>query len=137
MKPAKDMSKQYRDFGIMIGLILVLISSWRSYKVATYWDFSTQILHVAALFLAVAWLLPGAFAPIYKLWMKMAEGINFVVTRILLALVFYLAILPIGFLSRVTTGDPLERKFKEPGDDSAWVPRTDMPRPKPSYFRQF
>jgi len=60
--------------------------------------------------------------------------IGVAVSHIVLALVYYLALTPIGLTMRLLRRDPLERKF-DPTARSYWIPRNTT-KPVESYFRQ-
>ena len=60
--------------------------------------------------------------------------VGFVVSHAVLALVYFLALAPIGLTMRLLGHDPLSRKF-EPGTKSYWKPR-DGKRTAESYFNQ-
>ncbi len=54
---------------------------------------------------------PASLQKFYYGWMKLALAINAVTSRIILGLVFYVMITPIGFLMLRISGDPMKRKF--------------------------
>jgi hypothetical protein len=60
--------------------------------------------------------------------------IGIVVSFVVLALVYYLALTPIGWAMRLLRHDPLARKF-EPQAGSYWNPRS-AKKPIESYFNQ-
>jgi hypothetical protein len=60
--------------------------------------------------------------------------VGFVVSHVVLALVYFLALTPIGLTMRLLGHDPLSRKF-EPGSKTYWKPR-DKTKPVDSYFNQ-
>jgi hypothetical protein len=60
--------------------------------------------------------------------------VGFVVSYVVLALVYFLALTPIGLTMRLFRHDPLSRKF-EPGATSYWKPRNKTRTPD-SYFNQ-
>ena len=63
-----------------------------------------------------------------------AYPVGIVVSNIVLALVYYVALTPIGLTMRLFRYDPLARKF-DPAAQSYWIPRkTD--KPAESYFKQ-
>lgn len=75
--------------------------------------------------LGVTLIVLGAISPrilVYpnKAWMKLAEGLSFVSTRIILAFVFFLVLTPIGLIKRAMGWDPLHRRSH--GLDSYWRP---------------
>ena len=60
--------------------------------------------------------------------------IGFVVSHIVLALLYYLVLTPIGLVMKLGGYDPLARRF-EPKSPSYWK-RRDDPKPAGSYLRQ-
>ncbi len=60
--------------------------------------------------------------------------VGFVISHIVLALLYFLALTPIGLTMRLLGRDPLSRKF-EPGAESYWKPR-EKTKPAESYFNQ-
>ena len=53
-------------------------------------------------------------------WFKLAEILNFIVSKIVLGSIFYLILFPISVLYRLTKKDPL--KIRNPGE-SNWIER--------------
>jgi hypothetical protein len=87
---------------------------------------------VAAL---MTWLWPAAGGKLYLAWAHATFPIAWTVTHVLLALVYYGVLTPIGLFIRLRGHDPLTRKF-EKDLCSYWVPRKpdgDSAR----YFRQY
>jgi ABC-type uncharacterized transport system permease subunit len=64
-----------------------------------------------------------------------AWPIGFVVSHVVLALVYYLVVTPIGLVMRMVGYDPMSRRSDGDGA-SRWVPRSGE-RKAESYFRQF
>jgi hypothetical protein len=60
--------------------------------------------------------------------------LGFIVSHVVLALVYFLALTPIGLTMRLLGKDTLSRKF-EPGTQSYWRPR-DAKKPVENYFNQ-
>jgi hypothetical protein len=60
--------------------------------------------------------------------------VGIVVSNVVLALVYYLALTPIGLTMRLFRYDPLARKF-DPAAKSYWIPRKTN-KPAESYFKQ-
>jgi len=59
----------------------------------------------------LALLLPASLVWLYKPWMKFAQIAQWVNTRLILCILFYLVILPIGLLRRLLGKDSMQRKF--------------------------
>ena len=83
----------------------------------------------------VGYLLPGILRPVYILWMALALPIGWTISHLLLLMVYYLVLTPIGFSMRLLGYDPLNRDF-DPSAKSYWIPHD--PSSEPSrYFKQF
>ncbi|MFT5266081.1 MAG: hypothetical protein ACI8YQ_004841 [Polaribacter sp.] len=59
-----------------------------------------------------------ALAKITWLWFKLAEGLGYVNSRILLSVVFFLILVPIALLARLVSGNKLKLKKNEKGEGS-------------------
>ena len=74
--------------------------------------------------------------PLHKLWMTLAVLLGWLMTRIILIVLFYLVVTPIGLLARVCGKDFLNRDFDRKVN-SYWIPRKTIPFDRKSYERQF
>jgi len=80
-----------------------------------------------ALVLAVMGLIfPPALKPVYRVWMAFGEALGWVNTRIILTIVYYLLIVPIGLILRATGNDPMRLKI-EPDAETYRIPRVKRP----------
>jgi Saxitoxin biosynthesis operon protein SxtJ len=124
--------RQLRDFGLLVGGIFGVIGLW-----PLLWR--QQSPRLWALALAVALVLPALvappiLAPAYRAWMKLAEVLAWVNTRIVLGVVFYGVVTPIGLVMRLTGRDPMRRQFDQAGE--TYRVRC-TPRPASHLLRQF
>ncbi len=78
---------------------------------------------------------PQLVWPVYVLLMLIALPIGFVVSAVLLRLIYYLLFTPIAFWFRLTGKDAMKRRF-EPEADSYWTDRKDGRDPA-SYLRLY
>jgi hypothetical protein len=90
--------------------------------------------------LAVSAPLIGIGAPAALRWLYVGLSyatypIGFVVSHVVLAIVYFGVVTPIGLVMRLCGYDPLERKF-DAKLTSYWKLRRDRP-PSESYFRQY
>jgi len=96
----------------------------------------SQTLWGLALLVGVLGLLaPAAVRPVWVVMMAAALPIGMVVSTILMLVIFYAILTPIGFAMRIAGYDPM-RRHKPAGDPSFWIERrsvTDVRR----YFRQY
>ncbi len=84
---------------------------------------------------AVGYIAPEFLRIVYVGMCYVAAPIGWVISHIVLALVYYLLMTPIGWLMRLFRYDPLRRRF----DRSAatyWIPREEDENTQ-HYFRQF
>ena len=125
--------QQPRKFGLSVGGVLLLfaaIAYWRGHLTLA------PILAVPGGLLALGGVLfPGLLVPVERRWMAAAMVIGTFNTRVLLTVVYYLLITPIGLVFRLLGRDPLDRHPQT--GDSYWTRRS--PEPPPSrerYARQ-
>jgi hypothetical protein len=78
---------------------------------------------------------PRLLAPVERGWMRFAEGLGRVNTRIILALLYWLVITPVGIVRR-WLADPLDRRMRD-GRPSVWITRPREPVDPARYRQQF
>jgi len=119
--------RQLRRFGLTIGPILVLVAlaiAWRG-----GWVIGPGAGWLAGSGAALAVLglaAPAVLLPLYRVWMGLALVLGHAMTRVLLTLVFFLLVSPIGLVRRALRRDPIE---KSAASDlpSYWIRRGDVP----------
>ena len=84
----------------------------------------------------IGWLAPSFMRLVFLGMSYAAWPIGFVVSHIVLAMVYYLVMTPIGVLMRIFGYDPMTRNGDR-GATSRWVERSGRTRGAESYFRQF
>ncbi|HMS16905.1 MAG TPA: SxtJ family membrane protein [Planctomycetota bacterium] len=90
---------------------------------------------LAALTGLLSAVFPRANLPLYLTLAVVTFPIGFVMSYVVMALVFYLVVTPIGLLLRIFGRDPLSRRISRQAT-SYWIPRG-APRPASRYFRQY
>ena len=105
---------ELRDFALVTGGILVLLFGlffpWLLEAKFPLWPW------IVALVLG-GWGLafPMSLQPVYRAWMKLGLLLGKITTPIILGIVFFGLILPMGLVMRLRGRDPMTRRF----DDSA------------------
>ncbi len=121
-----------RSFGLSVGAVLAVIGTW---GILRGWGLPVVFQGLAgagALLVTLGLVAPAWLRPVHAGWMRMAHAIGWVNTRILLGLVYYGMVLPIGLVRRCVA-DPLALR---PGSaDSYWV-RRDPVSDSGAYRRQ-
>ncbi len=103
--------KELRKFGLLVGAVFGVIGVWPAL-------FRGEPLRLWAaavggtLFL-VGMVLPKALWPIHKGWMWLGHILGWINTRILLGIVFYGLITPIGIAFRLMGKDTMRRAFAQ------------------------
>ena len=119
-----------RSFGIVMTIAVTLISLLNWWHDGHSWRWTGA---VAALFLMAALLYPAALKPLSLLWLKFGLLLHRVVNPIVMALVFFGAVLPTGLIMRALGKDPLRLK-REPDANSYWIERH-PPGPAPKSMK--
>ena len=68
---------------------------------------------LAGVLVAVGLVAPLALKPVYKSWMRFGLLLSRITTPIIMGLVFYLIITPIGLIRRMFATDSIARKFND------------------------
>jgi hypothetical protein len=123
-----------REFGLVVGGVLTLLSSWWVYR-GKFPELRQVTLPIGALLVLLGLLLPRALVWPNKAWMALAEVLSFVTTRIILAFVFFVIVTPIGFVKRLFGWDPLHRRA--PATDTYWRPYSERQRDPRHYEKMF
>jgi len=111
-------TRELRKFGLVMAVAFGIFGAlfvWREKP----WGIYT--LYVAAAFLVLGLVAPKLLGPIEKAWMALARVLQTVMTAIILTLMFFLVMTPIGLFIRLTGKDLLDMKG-DPEIESYWVP---------------
>ncbi len=124
IKAVDTSKKALRSFGWVVGGVLLLIAAiiwWRN-----DWTLTTAayVLGGIGTVLTVLGLaLPKVLLPVYRVWMALAVVLGFIMTRVILTIVYYLIMTPIGLLMRLFGKDPMQRRI-DPEASSYWIKKT-------------
>jgi hypothetical protein len=124
---------ELRKFGLTVGgafAVFALVSWWRGHEIPP------RVLGTFALLLLVPGVLtPTVLAPVQRVWMRGATALGYVNTRIILTLLYFVVITPVGFVRRLF-GDPLDRGLRN-DKPTSWIRREPEPVDPARYERQF
>ena len=123
-----------REFGLVVGGVLLLLSSWWIYR-GKFHSVSQVTLPIAALLLVLGIIFPRALVYPNRAWMALAEVLSFISTRIILAFVYFVVITPIGVVKRLFGWDPLHRRAA--ASESYWRPYSERQRDPKHYEKMF
>lgn len=133
LSAVRSRPRDLRKFGMTMCVAIAVLGAfflWRG-KGEPVWFFG-----IAAAFLVLGLVVPVALRPVQKVWMAFAIALGWVMTRVILVLLFYVGITPIAFIARVVGKKFLDLGF-EPDRDSYWIERPKPTAGKERYQRQF
>lgn len=114
-------------FGLLVGVLLWFKLDMKST--------AAIVLAAAAVLSTLGLVRPGLLRPIYVGWVVAAYPIGWVISHLVIGVIFFLVVTPTGIVMRLLGRDPLHRQL-EPERDSYWEPRSESDDPN-RYFRQF
>lgn len=121
-----------RRFGVTVGLVILLLGAvllWRGRGA------SWLLISIGAGLLLAAGLAPSSLKWVHAPWMIASLALGWIVTRVLLTIVFFLVITPIGLFQRLFGKSAIEVAFAA-NLASYWQRRTAAPAPE-DYEKQF
>ena len=102
---------QARDTGLALVLICLLVAWFAERREAL-------ALGIVLLILDMTW--PSAFKPAAKLWFGLSHLLGTVMSKLLLGLVFYLLVTPVGLFRRALGKDSMQVSGFGKGQDSVF-----------------
>ncbi len=121
--PARLTAPQGRRFGLTVGgafLVFAAIAWWRGRPM------TTNVLVALGGSLSLAGLIiPTYLGPVERAWMKLAHVISKVTTPIVMSVMYFVVLMPVGLLRRAFGGNPMSH---EPQGSSYWKSRPEGKR---------
>ena len=133
IKNIKSEKSDLQKFGITIGIILIIIAGLLFWKEKE--SFQTFFI-VGTLLCLLGLVIPSVLKPIYWGWMIFATILGWVMTRVILSLLFYIIVTPIGLILRFFGKQFLELRWDK-SKESYWNFRTNEHLKKENYEKQF
>ena len=106
--------KQNVEFGLVAILVVCVLAFWLNQR---------NLILVAIILSLVTILVPVAFYPITALWFGLSEVLSKVGSTILLSLVFFLVVTPMGVVRRLLGKDSLRLKQYKKSRESVMMRR--------------
>ncbi len=109
-----------RSFGLVFAAVFMIIALWP--LVIHGNPVRLWAIAIAAVFLAAAFFAQPLLKPLNKIWFKFGMLLSMIVSPIVMGIIFFVTVTPIGLIRRLKNPDPLKQKFD--GDaDSYWIVR--------------
>jgi hypothetical protein len=112
-----------RRFGLLLVTACVVVFAFGRWRGAGYNGWLTAALVLLLITIAM----PRILAPVKRLWLRLGGLLHGIVSPVLLAGFYYLAVTPLGLIMQLIGKDPMRRK-RSPG--SYWIERK-PPGPDP------
>jgi hypothetical protein len=109
-----------RQFGRVVGGVFLLIGLWTTWRGSWAPVVSWTVAGVGLTLVLLGLAAPRLLVHPRRAWMGLAEVLGFVSTRVILGIVFFLVITPLGFVMRKGGWDPLGSR--RPSGQSTWIP---------------
>jgi hypothetical protein len=117
---------QCRDTGMAVVLLLLILAITLK---------RNELVLDALVLQVITMTVPRIFAPIAVVWLGLSHLLGAVMSRVVLTVIFFLVVTPIGRIRRVLGKDSLRLRAFKASDDSVMLPRnhivsgTDLERP--------
>ena len=128
----KSSRKDLKNFGFAIGFILSIIGL---FLFVGGKDLFVYFFSIGSILIILGGIAPFILKPIYKIWMIFAVIIGWIMTRIILSVLFFSIITIIGLFTRLIGKDFLNLKSKS--NESYWNIRNKERELNQDYEKQF
>jgi hypothetical protein len=119
-----------RSFGLVFAAVFLIVGLWPRVSGG---EVRVWALGVATAFVVLALAMPRMLRPLNIVWFKFGMVLHHVVTPVVMGLLFFLAVTPVGVLMRATGKDPMRLK-RDSAVASYWIART-PPGPAPDSLK--
>ncbi len=129
----KTSARDLRKFGLMVGGVFATFALvlWLRHKTAY-----PYFLWTGVTLITLGAVLPRTLKYVYIAWMTLALVLGFVMARVILTLLFFLIVTPIGLVAGLLGKDFLRLKLDKSAS-SYWIQRDPTAKTPADYDRQF
>ena len=118
-----------RSFGIVFFIVFLIIAL---YPLINNLDIRLWSLFISLIFLVLGLINSQILSPLNKLWFKLGIFLGKIISPIIMGIIFFLVVTPIGFIMRALGKDLINLKINN--DKSYWIEKTG---PKSKMKNQF
>ena len=129
----KSGKKELRNFGFTIGIVLLLIAGVLFYKNNNLF---ISFAYIAGVIIVLGFLFPQLLKPIYFIWMIFAVVIGWIMTRLILSILFFVIISIIRLIAGIFGKSFLELNISK-DSKSYWNHRFSDVEMSQDYEKQF
>tara|TARA_Y100001970_G_scaffold5209_1_gene5914 strand:+ start:3229 stop:3612 length:384 start_codon:yes stop_codon:yes gene_type:complete len=118
-----------KSFGIVFFVVFLIIAT---YPLINNEELRIWSLVISLIFLVLGLINSKILTPLNKIWFKFGLLLGKIISPIIMGLVFFLVVTPIGFIMRIIGKDLLNLRFNK--EKSYWIEKTG---PKSKMKNQF
>ncbi|HEY4261984.1 MAG TPA: SxtJ family membrane protein [Schlesneria sp.] len=130
----KPSNRDLRLFAV-VQLVVMATAAWLLHRRYGRDAMAVGLLVASLATLFIGMVTPPLMRPLFLMWMIAAFPVGWVMSHVVLAVVYFGVVTPIAFALRLAGRDTLQRKLR-PEATTYWIPRSGAPEPS-RYFRQF
>lgn len=110
----KITNDQSRDTGMAMVLLLLIVAASRKREGYLYVAMALQVLNM---------IKPALFRPIAVVWLALSDLLGAVMSKLLMAIVFFVVVTPMGIIRRLAGKDSMRLRAFKASKDSVMVER--------------
>jgi len=132
-KHIKETKKELRKFGLTVGGVLAAIAI-----LLLYFEKPSAIYFavIGGLLILFGALFPQLLKPLNRIWMGLAIILGFIMSRVILTVLFYLVLTPIAILAKIVGKKFMVLKYDKSAE-TYWEKRTIIQKKQIDFERQF
>ncbi len=110
-----------KNFGIVFGIVFLIIGLW-----PLFYENEIRIwsIIISIIFIGLGFLNSKILTPLNKLWMKFGLILGSIVSPIIMGVIFFLVVTPIGIFMKILGKDLLNLKFNN--NRTYWMKKSDI-----------
>ena len=125
--------QQARKTALVVGAVFLALAAWSLWRAH---PLRAQAFGAAGgVLILLGALAPHLAIPFHRAWMKAAAWLGWINSRIILGVMYYGVMTPVGLLTRLLGRDPLRRRRISP--DTHWVTRPKTRQQREGFERLF
>ncbi len=123
IKSLKATPQEFRKFGLTIGIFLLIIAGFLFWKQRPSFPY---FAYIGVGFALVGLAAPILLKPIHKVWMTIAVVMGFIMTRVILTVIFFGVFTPVALVIKLLRKDLLEERWDK-NAATYWSKRQPIP----------
>ena len=110
-----------KSFGVVFSIVFLIIAL---YPITNSEDIHLWAIIISAVFLLLAFVAPQVLALPNKLWFKFGMLLGSIIAPVVMALVYFITVVPTGLIMRLLGKDLLKQKLDK-NAKSYWIKRSE------------